>query len=139
VKQAADGWKVTEVWRGGPRVMRCKFTSPVLHEGHLYGLNEGKLECLDVASGEVKWTDERRSRKGEAYQHGQIILRGRQILVQTEFGELVLVAATPTAFEELARYPNALSARDSCWNQPALVDKRIYLRNAAEMACYELP
>ena len=46
--------------------MKNKFNSSVLHEGHVYGLDEGILTCLDVKTGEQRW-------KGGRYGYGQVI------------------------------------------------------------------
>jgi outer membrane protein assembly factor BamB len=131
--------EATQVWKTNNRTMRCKFTSPVFNAGFIYGLNDGKLECIDAKTGQATWTDDRRSRAGEAYGHGQILLCGQHILVTTEFGEIVLVKANPERFEELHRFKNALDAkRNPCWNNPALVKGKLYIRNAVEMACYDI-
>ena len=54
--------------------MKNKFNSSVLHEGHVYGLDEGILTCLDVNTGERKW-------KGGRYGYGQVILASGNLIV----------------------------------------------------------
>src|SRR5262245_8806028 len=134
----SDGgkWRVEQVWVTRPTVMRCKFTTPVLHHGHVYGLNDGHLECVDLNTGQVVWKDDRRARRGEAYGHGQLLLCGDRIVVLTEFGELVLVEASPAGLRERGRI-EALSGPKT-WNNPAMTDGLIYIRNHREMACYDL-
>ena len=68
--------------------MKNKFTSSVLHEGHVYGLDEAILACVDVRTGERKW-------KGGRYGNGQMVLLKDQdlLLVTSEDGELALVSA----------------------------------------------
>lgn len=138
----ADGkWSVSETWRTKTTVMRLKFTSPVRRQSndgdYLYGLNDGLMECLDLKTGKQVWKDDRRAKKGEGHGHGQIVLADDRIVVLTEYGELVLVAATPEGFQELGRV-DALKAGEKTWNTPALVGGKIYIRNDAEMACYDL-
>jgi outer membrane protein assembly factor BamB len=139
----ADGkWSTQQVWRTKNTVMRCKFTSPVRRkqaEGdYAYGLDDpGKLECLDLKTGKSVWKDERRPRKGDAFGQGQILLADDLIVVLTEYGELVLVEATPTAFRELGRI-TALTKGPKTWNTPALAHGRVYVRNEEEMACFDL-
>ena len=84
--------------------MKNRQSSSVLHDGFIYGLDEGILACLDAATGELKW-------KGGRYGHGQVLLAGDHLVVITEEGELVLVAATPEKLRELARVP-AIEGRD---------------------------
>jgi outer membrane protein assembly factor BamB len=65
-------------------------------------------------------------------------LVGELILIQTEDGELVLAAADPTAYRELARVP-VLTSDTTSWNAPALSGKLLLVRNDLEAACFELP
>ena len=75
--------------------------------------------------------------EGEGIGHGQILLADDLIVAVTEFGELVLVEARPTGFKELGRI-KALKEGSKTWNNPAMAGGRIYVRNGAEMACFDL-
>ena len=108
--------------------MKNKFNSSVLHEGYVYGLDEGMLTCVDVATGEQKW-------KARGYGYGQVTLASGHLIVTTEEGEIALVRATPAGHTELARFP-ALEGRT--WNCPAIANGRLLVRNATQMACYKL-
>jgi outer membrane protein assembly factor BamB len=119
-------YDVREVWRNNR--MKNKFTSSVLHEGFIYGLDEAILACVDAATGQLQW-------KGGRYGYGQIVLAGDRIIVQTEEGDLALVAASPARHEELGRFA-ALSGRS--WNHPALDRGRLLVRNLREMAAFDL-
>ena len=57
-------------------------------------------------------------------------------MVQAEKGQVALVEATPERFRELGKF-NALQSKT--WNHPVLVGNRLLVRNADEMACFELP
>ena len=57
------------------------------------------------------------------------------LLVLSEKGEVALVEANPTARRELAKFP---AIKGKTWNHPVYVDGRLYVRNAEEIACYEL-
>jgi outer membrane protein assembly factor BamB len=70
--------------------------------------------------------------------HGQPLLVGDLILIQTEDGELVLAAADPAEYRELGRV-RVLTADTTSWNTPALWGKFILCRNDLEAACFELP
>jgi outer membrane protein assembly factor BamB len=139
----ADGkWSAQQVWRTKNTVMRCKFTSPVRRKqadgDYAYGLDDpGKLECIDLKTGKSLWKDDRRPKREEAFGQGQILLCDDLIVVLTEYGELVLVEATPTAFKELGRI-QALHKGPKTWNNPAMAHGRIYVRNEEEMACFDL-
>jgi outer membrane protein assembly factor BamB len=141
VTEANGKWTVAEVWRTKNTVMRWKFASGVRQKhakgDFAYGLNDGILECVDLKTGKQMWKDDRRARSGEAFGHGQILLYDDLILALTEYGELVLVEATPDAFRELGRI-QALTRGPKTWNTPAVAHGRIYVRNEEQMACFDL-
>ena len=108
--------------------MKNKFNSSVLHEGHVYGLDEGILTCLDVSSGTRKW-------KGGRYGYGQVILASGHLIITSESGELALVKASPDQYTEVARFA-ALEGKT--WNYPAIANGRLLVRNATQMAAYNI-
>ncbi len=115
-----------KVWENG--LMKNKFNSSVLHNGFVYGLDEGILTCLDVLTGERKW-------KGGRYGYGQVLLASGHLLVTSDTGELALVAAIPEKYSEISRF-TVLSGRS--WNVPAIADGRLLVRNGSEMACFNI-
>jgi outer membrane protein assembly factor BamB len=121
------GLQATLVWESTR--LKAKFTNLVLHDGFVYGLDDGVLVAVDPATGERRW-------KSGRYGHGQVILSGGLLLVQTEEGELVLVEPNPDAHRELTRI--AVFPRKT-WNPPALAGRYLFVRNDLEAACYELP
>lgn len=108
--------------------MKNKFNSSVLHEGHVYGLDEGILTCLDVNTGVRKW-------KGGRYGYGQVILASGHLIVSSESGELALVKASPDAYTEVARF-SALEGKT--WNYPAIANGKLLVRNSTQMAAYNI-
>jgi hypothetical protein len=58
-----------------------------------------------------------------------------RLLVLSEKGEAVLLAADPERHQELGRFQ---AVNGKTWNHPVIVRGRLYVRNAEEMACYEL-
>jgi outer membrane protein assembly factor BamB len=121
------GLRSRAVWRA--KSLKAKFSNFVQRDGFVYGLDDGILACVDVATGERRW-------KGGRYGHGQMILVEDLLLVSTEDGEVALVQAAPAAHRELSRF-RALDGKS--WNSPALAAPYLLVRNAEEAACYELP
>jgi outer membrane protein assembly factor BamB len=126
VVREGDRFATRTVWQNTR--MKNKFTSSLLHEGHLYGLDESILACLDAATGDQKW-------KGGRYGYGQVLLAGDHLVVLTEDGEVVLVRATPERHHELARF-RAIDGKT--WNHPAVADGRLLVRNLREMAAFDI-
>ncbi len=108
--------------------MKNKFNSSVLHQGHVYGLDEGILTCIDVNTGARKW-------KGGRYGYGQLLLASGHLILLSDTGELVLVRATPEQHTEISRF-KALEGKT--WNHPALAAGRLLVRNTNEMAAFNL-
>ncbi len=127
IAPSGDGLAAEELWRS-PR-LKSKFASVVLHQGVVYGLDDGILTALDPRTGERLW-------KRGRYGHGQLLLVGDLLLIQAESGEVVLVEPDPDEHRELGRFA-ALDGKT--WNPPALSGHRLLVRNNREAACYELP
>lgn len=124
----SDGtWKAQAIWSNN--VMKNKFSSSVIHDGHAYGLDESVLCCVSLENGEKRW-------KGGRYGYGSVLLAGDYLLVMTEKpGRLVLVRATPERHDELGSAP---IFEDKTWNNFAVVGGLLLARNHREMACYDL-
>jgi outer membrane protein assembly factor BamB len=128
INKADSGWTVAPVWTS--KAMGARFANPVYHAGHIYGLSNGFLVCLDAQTGKRLW-------KGERFDSGQLLVTSDTLLVQTErTGELVAVAADPADYRELGRIQVLQGTRT--WNTFALAGTRLYMRNHEEMACLEL-
>lgn len=126
VTGAEKGFAAHPIWEN--KRMKNKFNSSVLHQGHVYGLDEGILACVDMATGELKW-------KGGRYGFGQVLLAGGNLIVLSETGDLALVKAAPDRYEELSRF-SALEGKT--WNNPAIAEGRLLVRNTTEMACFRI-
>jgi outer membrane protein assembly factor BamB len=122
-----ESWKTSRIWHSIR--LKSKFGSLVVREGFLYGLDDGRLTCIDLANGEAKW-------KGERTGHGQVLLAGDVLLVTAENGDVLLMEASPQAAQELGRF-STLSGK--MWNPPALAPPFLIVRTEREAACYRLP
>ncbi|HVR85998.1 MAG TPA: PQQ-binding-like beta-propeller repeat protein [Planctomycetota bacterium] len=128
IREDGGKWSVAELW-STPK-FRPSFSNFVHHDGHVYGVDEGVLACVDAKTGERRW------RKGR-YGSGQLILLADQglLVLVSEQGELALLDAKPQEPEEVFR----LKALDGkTWNHPAIAEDRLIVRNGTEMACYRL-
>ena len=128
VAKVGEKWKVSEGWTS--TAMKPEFSEFVVHDGYAYGFDGAIFGCLDIATGKRCW-------KAGRYGRGQVILLAQQglLVVLSESGEAVLIAADPAKHRELARF-QAINGKT--WNHPVIAHGRLYVRNAEEMACYEL-
>jgi hypothetical protein len=128
LRQEGTAWKPAEKWVSTR--FRPTFNDFVVHDGHAYGLDDGILVCVDLRNGSRVW------KKGR-FGAGQLLLLADQgvLVVISEKGELALVDARPQEPGDALR----IAAIDGkTWNHPVLVRDRLFVRNAAELACYRL-
>jgi len=126
VKGSGSTYTASTVWEN--KNMKNKFNSSVLHDGYIYGLDEGILVCLDVNTGERKWKDGR-------YGYGQVVLAGNHLIVTSDQGDVALVNASPDKYTEVARF-TALTGQT--WNYPAIANGKLLVRNSNELAAFDI-
>ncbi|MGF1578004.1 MAG: PQQ-binding-like beta-propeller repeat protein [Gemmataceae bacterium] len=128
----SDGqWNVEEVWHS--KRFDPRFNDIICHDGYLYGLSAGTLECYDLKTGSRQW-------RGDRYGFGQLLLVGDKLLVISEKrvgftkkGFVVLVKADPEKFTPLGQFP---AVEGKAWNHPAIANGKLYVRTEKEMVCY---
>lgn len=112
-----SGSKVTPVWQ--TRSMKNHFNSCVRVGNALYGNDENTLRCINLATGNERW-----SMRGMG--KGGLIAADGKLIALTERGELLLIRATPEKFTELAR---AKVMTGTCWTHPVLANGVVYCRS----------
>lgn len=128
IKAEADGkLSATEVWAG--LKMKTQFNSAAERDGHAYGLDDGRLACVDLATGDRLWKEGR-------FASGQSLLVDDLVIIQNESGPVHLAVAKTAGYEELGKI-EALSSKT--WNHPTLAGRYLLVRNDREAVCYELP
>ena len=133
VSKKSGKYKVQQLWRKPNKLMN-HWSTPVCINGHLYGMfgfkeyGDGPLKCVELATGEVKW-----SHKG--FGPGGVILVDGNLIATSDTGEVVLSKANPAAYRELGRF-KAISGK--CWTHVAYSDGQIYVRSTQEGARFDL-
>jgi outer membrane protein assembly factor BamB len=112
------------------KLMRNHHSSSVLHEGHLYGFDDGTLKCVDLRRGDERWS-------ARGIDKGCVLYADGHLVVLSENGTLSLVEARPDQFHEKGRMRGLLKGAD-CWSLPTLSNGRLYLRDHEQMVCLEL-
>ena len=126
VKGSGNSFTASTIWEN--KNMKNKFNPSVLHNGYIYGLDEGILVCLDVNTGDRKWKDGR-------YGYGQVILAGDHLIVTSDQGDVALVKASPDKYTEVARFT---AVQGQTWNYPAIASGKLLVRNSSEMAAFDI-
>ncbi len=132
VTRGEDGsFAAEEAWAN--KALRINLATSVEVDGHLYIQGARKdYVCVDARTGEVKWSQEGFGRGTKDY--SSTLVLGENLLILTEAGELVMIAANSEKYVELGR----LQICGSTWSFPAYVDGNLYVRDGRELACIEL-
>ncbi len=135
-----EGGKITPVkeYELTKKVFSCEQQTPILHEGHLFGIlpNDGgalrnQFACLS-ADGKVVWS----SGKTERFGFGPFLQADGKVFVLNDNGELSLIRAITTGYERLG-FCKPLKGRDA-WAPMALVDGKLVLRDSETVICLDV-
>jgi outer membrane protein assembly factor BamB len=127
VKQGAEV-KAFEDWKNP--ALKINLATPVLVNGHLFSHGPAKnFVCFDPATGAQKWVA-----PGFGKENSSVLGLGKNLLVLTDEGQLVLIAGEADAYREISR----VQACGKNWNFPAYAGGHLYVRDARELACYPL-
>lgn len=126
---AEDRLVPKSVWKSS-RVLKTKFTNPVIYDGHAYSISNGYLECTNLAEGARIWKHRKRLK------NGQILKVGNYILTHSEDGKLHLVQPDPSGYHELGSFD---TVKGICWNTLCVYGNLVLVRSELEAACFEIP
>jgi outer membrane protein assembly factor BamB len=124
-------WAIEEVWHTD--AVSVHMSDIVVVDGVAYGLshlNRGQYFALDLDSGKVLWTGE--PRRAE---HAAMSRSGNTIFSLEDDGELVVMRASRTDFEPVARYEVASSAT---WSQPVVTTGRVYIKDVLSLTLWAI-
>ncbi len=129
VSKTSDSWRVDLVWSTGK--LKPYYNDGIATDGFFYGFDGPKLVCVDLRDGSVKWD------AGTKYGNGQVLLLKDQglLVVQAVDGKVYLLIATPDELTERGKL-NAIAGKT--WNHAVVNRGRLYVRNGAWAAAYEL-
>ena len=125
ISATAEGFTAEELWHS--RKLKAKFADMVIHQDHLYGLNDGRLVCLHLSDGKTAW-------RGKNYGHGQLLGVGNHLILQAEQGNLLILKMTPEQ-ETVIQEFDALEHRT--WNHPTLAGNILLIRNDREAIAFQ--
>ncbi|HEY3323650.1 MAG TPA: PQQ-binding-like beta-propeller repeat protein [Planctomycetota bacterium] len=131
--EAGATLKAEPAWVEKP--MLINFASPVVVGKHLYGVGPAKnLVCIDTETGKTAWSKLGVIQTPPDKSFAAFLVAGKNILMLTDTGLLVLFAADPAEYKEIAR----TQVCGLNWCLPAYVDGKLYMRDAKELLCVEL-
>lgn len=131
-----DAKSAKEVWSslGKDSQLRAEWQTPVVYNGHLYGLdNSGSagpitnLVCIRLKDKKTMW---QKARFGKS----NLVLADGKLYLTTMNGEIVIVEATPDAFHETARATVMETTRQA----PSIANGHMLVRDDKDVICIDI-
>jgi outer membrane protein assembly factor BamB len=123
--------KPSVLWEN--KELQTHIASCIFWHGCVYGIHDNttgsELQCLDWATGKVKWAN-------ADFGKGTIMLADGRLIGLSDKGELMVIEPDPSAFKVISR---AQVLGGKCWTVPTLANGRIYCRNAkGDVVCLDV-
>lgn len=121
------------LWRD-PQTLASQYTTCVESGGRLFGIHgrqdgpRADLRCVDPKARKVLWTE-------RSFGYATLIKVGERLLILKTDGTLVLAAANPNKYEELARTEVCQRTTRAL---PALAEGLLYVRDTKVLQCVDL-
>jgi outer membrane protein assembly factor BamB len=143
LKVKPGGYEVlwTDADRGRDKALQAHWTTPIHHDGCLYGDSgrhspNAELRCVELATGKVKWREPNLG-------HVSLLMIDGHFVCLTEDGEVLLLKVNPNKYEEISRMTVEGGLGQSlldypAWAAPIVVDGYLYLRGKDRLVCLEL-
>lgn len=137
VSRNGQRWSATRVWTNTAATMN--FASPIAVGAYVFGVGpEKNLLCVEAATGRLAWSQPGYFTSAAGNSFAALISLRDRLLVTTDGGELLLLAADPSGCRELGR----AQVCGRTWSHPAYADGRLYvcdgLSGAGNLRCVEL-
>jgi len=130
-----DGeFSAKEIWRSTGNKLANHWSTPVLHEGNLYGMfqfkeyGDGPVKCVELKTGEEKWAQ-------AGFGPGNVLLAGNQLVILGDAGQVILAEATPAGYKEKSRFQ---AVTGKCWSSPVYANGKLFIRSTKEAAAFDL-
>jgi outer membrane protein assembly factor BamB len=131
VTGAGGQFKATETY--AEKALEDHHGGMVLVEGHVYGLFNSGLKCVDIKTGKVTWESRSVGKGSLTYADGMLYCRGES------GGSVALVEASPTAYKEAGTFtPPDQSKGNNCWANPVVFGGHLYIREGDSLYCYDV-
>ena len=123
VSRVGEKFKVEQAWLSKEGAMN--FSSPVAVGDALYGLGPAKnIVCIDMPTGKTLWSKDGWITTSADKAHASFIVMGKNILMLTDGGLLVLFGADPGVCREVSR----AQICGANWCNPAYLDGTLFVR-----------
>lgn len=102
----------------------------------LYSTSSKSMQCIDFATGAVRWKDRGIGAASLCFADGRLYLHG-------ENGEVALVEPSADGYREKGRFqpsdqPKRKGRMEKAWVYPVVADGRLYIRDHNMLWCYDV-
>lgn len=120
-------------------------STPLLLGEHIYGVDSyGELRCLKQSDGVRVW-ENRTAVPRSRWATIHFVQNGPRTWMFNERGELILAKLSSEGYREIDRVKLLEPTRAQlnrrggvCWSHPAFANRRVFLRNDEQLACFDL-
>jgi outer membrane protein assembly factor BamB len=128
----AGKWRAETLFKLEPEVFGAEQQTPILFDGHIYGVRQDKqMACIDL-KGNLIWA----SGSNKKFGLGPFMIANGLIYAMNDSGLLRVIEATPAGYVQLAE-AKVLEGPDS-WGPMAVAAGRLILRDLNRMICLDI-
>jgi outer membrane protein assembly factor BamB len=125
IKRQANGFQATTAWK---TAWQRYMSTPVVIDRYAYlHLRNQRFTCVDLTTGDKKWTTEPYG------QYWSLVAQGDRIVALDQRGELLLICATPEKFD----LPDSRKIREQeTWGRLAVCGEQVFVRELNGVSAY---
>lgn len=144
--RAAALWRTEKGNERNTTHLNAIIPTPFLENGFIYGIcSYGQLRCLKADTGERVWESLQPATRGEPvrWANAFLVKHEDRFFLFNEQGDLIIADLAPSGYREISRAhliepTNKDPGRPVVWSHPAFANRRVYVRNDREIACFSL-
>lgn len=125
-----SGGRVSAGQAWATRDMDCHHGGYILHDGYIYGNNDGGWACLDLKTGKKQWQAQGVGKGSVCFADGMLYL------FSENGGAAALATCSPSGLQITGRL--SVQGSGQSWAHPAVIGGRLYLRYDDNLYCYDV-
>lgn len=133
VSKDSGGLKAEQVYAN--KEMQNHHGGVIELDGYIYGSGEspGAFRCLDMKSGDVKWS-ERSVAKGSVTCAGGLLIHR----AEGKAGTVTLIEPSPAGFKSHGSFDQPERSSAAAWPHPVVANGKLYIRDQDVLLCYNV-
>ena len=130
MKLKVDGGKVAAEKAWTTKDMVCHHGGYIIHKGYIYGNHSGGWACLNLKTGEKKWSERGVGKGSLCWADGMLFLFGES------GGKAGLATCSPDGMEMKGTF--SVEGSGPSWAHPVVIGGRLYLRFDKNLYCFDV-